>query len=301
MKSYSYQPLILIGAARSGTKLIRDLIAEHPSVDKVPYDINYVWRVGNDAMPHDELTPDLLTATIHHEILQHFETYSSGAPFLIEKTVSNCLRVPYVHAVFPDAQFIHLVRDGRDVVESARRQWNAPPNWRYILGKARTFPFTDAFGYALSYAKDAFRKLVTQNGSKASTWGPRYAGIEEDLANKTLLEVCAVQWARSVEKASTDLGRLPDEQVITVRYEDFVTDPRGYLERIARFIGLDPLPYAGNANLDVVSQQNVGKGIRNLSPEQLARIQPIIEDTLSMLGYTQTHPATRSSNATNTR
>lgn len=287
---YRYQPLILIGAARSGTKLVRDLIAAHPAVDRVPYDINYIWRLGNEHLPHDELSPELLTPQIRQRILRGFTRYSSWAPFLIEKTVSNCLRVAYVHAVFPEARFIHLVRDGRDVIESVYRQWIAPPDWRYILEKAKSFPLTEAFGYALYYARYTCRKLVTPDKKKSGTWGPRYAGIDEDLASKDLLEVCAIQWARSVERALSDLSSLPIEQVLSIRYEDFVRNPCSYLEMIAQFAGIAPVPYLEKVNVEIVSQQNIGKGSRNLSPEQMALVLPRIHNALSLLNYNTTLP-----------
>ncbi len=281
--TYQYQPIILIGAPRSGTKLVRDLIAEHPDVDRVPYDVDYVWRLGNEDVPYDEIPVDFLTPQIRQRILRRFESFRSGAPFLIEKSVSNCMRIPYVHAVFPDARFIHLVRDGLDVVESIYRQWIAPPDWRHILEKAKTFPLTEAFGYALSHARNTFLKVVMSDKKKGGTWGIRYAGIDEDVASKDLLEVCAIQWARCVEKALSDLSSLPIEQVLTIRYEDFVRNPRSYLEMIALFAGIDPVPYSEKVNVETISQQNIGKGSRNLSPEQMALVLPRIENTLSLL------------------
>ncbi|MDH5508429.1 MAG: sulfotransferase, partial [Anaerolineae bacterium] len=151
----SCQPVFLIGAARSGTKLLRDIVSQHPDVEKIPYDINYIWRFGNEKLSHDELTPSLLTPQIIKRIRQQFETYHAGRSILIEKTVSNCLRIPFVAAVFPQAKFIHLIRHGEDVVESAYRQWIAPPDWNYIFEKARTFPLLETPGYALRYIINA--------------------------------------------------------------------------------------------------------------------------------------------------
>jgi hypothetical protein len=281
-----YQPLILIGAARSGTRLVRDLIAEHPDVDKVAYDVNYIWRLGNETVPHDELSIELLTPQIQQRIWRKFESFRSGAPFLIEKTVQNCLRVPYVCAVFPKARFIYLIRNGWDVVESAYREWTAPPDWGYILKKARTFPLTEAFGYALDYAGGTFRRLMTQDKTKISTtWGPRYTGIDEDIATKEVLEVCAIQWARSVEKSLFDLSSLSAEQVLTIRYEEFVQRPAEHLQQIAQFAGFDPGPYAQLSALQKVSPGHIGKGFRQLSTEQRALVQPHLQNVLSLLEY----------------
>jgi hypothetical protein len=285
MTTDHFQPIILIGAARSGTKLVRDLIATHPNVDKVPYDINYVWRLGNEAARHDELSVDWLTPRIRKRILCRFATFSTHVPFLIEKTVSNCLRVPYVQAIFPEARFIHLVRNGYDVVESVHRQWLASPDWRYILGKAKTFPLSDACGYAFAYARDACLKFVLPNRRQRGVWGPHYVGVEADLASKDLLEVCAIQWARCVELALKDLSCLPIEKTLTIRYEDFVTNPHLHLAIMAEFIGLDPRAWPGEIDGHMVSDRNIHKGLRTLSLRQRALIQPYIQDALSQLNY----------------
>src|SRR5260221_4458788 len=240
---YSYRPVIIIGAARSGTKMTRDVIARHPGVDRIPFDINYVWRFGNECYRHDELPSSALTPEIRSRLISYFNQNSTGRPFLIEKTVSNCLRIPFVYAVFPDAIFVHLIRDGRDVVESVQRQWTARPDWRYVLEKARTFPILQAPGYALKYASTMLKRVLRNTERSAGTWGPRYQGIDEDVAHRDLIEVCAIQWVRSVEATLRDLAAVPADQVINVRYEDFVQNPQDQLKQIAARIGLDGSAY----------------------------------------------------------
>src|SRR5262249_30900513 len=41
-----------------------------------------------------------------------------GAKFLVEKTPDHGLHLPLIHALFPDAAVVHLLRDGRDVAAS---------------------------------------------------------------------------------------------------------------------------------------------------------------------------------------
>jgi len=281
----TYRAVFLIGAARSGTKLVRDIIAEHHSVDKVPYDINYIWRLGNGGLAHDELHPDLLTAKIQSRILKQIAKFSKGAPILIEKTVSNCLRIPYLKAIYPDALFIHLIRDGLDVVESVYRQWIAAPDWNYIFRKAMSFPFLDAFGYAVRYGTLTVHKMLAKN-STPDIWGPRYDGILQDVKNMEIIEVCAVQWVRSVEKALRHIKKLPVEKCLTVRYEDFVEDPHSLLDLIGGFLGIDPA-YYHNLDLISISKINIGKGRKNLRPEQANLVLPLIKDTRKYLGYSE--------------
>ncbi len=279
------QPIILIGAARSGTKLVRDIIASHPEVGKVPYDVNYIWRLGNERLTHDELTPDLLTPMNKFHIRRQVEAFGNGKICLIEKTVSNCLRVPFVSTIFPEAKYIHLVRNGEDAIESAYRQWIAPTDWKYILKKAESFPLLKAPGYAFGYAKRILGRLLLRDRRKLGTWGPRYRGIDEDVITKDLIEVCSIQWARSVEKAIESLSEIPSERVHHLNYESFVTDPQHHLQKIARFCGIDPEPYCDKQLLQQISQGNIGRGRKSLSADQYSIVQHYVTQTMCLPGY----------------
>jgi hypothetical protein len=46
--NYAYPPIILIWAARSDARLVRDQRARHHSMDKVSYDVNFIWCVGTN-------------------------------------------------------------------------------------------------------------------------------------------------------------------------------------------------------------------------------------------------------------
>lgn len=279
-KETPFIPLIIIGAARSGTKLLRDLVGLHPDVSKVPYDVNYIWRIGNENLNHDELRPEQSTVQIEEQIRGQLKKYYEKTPVLVEKTVSNCLRVSFTNTVYPDAYYIHLVRNEYDVIESVYRQWTQSPDWRYILKKARTFPVNQAPGYAFSYMKDISRKLFSSTASSPSfSWGPRYEGLDDDLQNKDLLEVCATQWRRCIDLASRDLENIQSmsavNRVLTIRYEGLVTSPQDHLAQIAEFIGL-PSRALNSIQLPKVETSNIGKGLRTLSKERIDIIDNVI-------------------------
>ncbi len=279
-----YRMIFLIGAARSGTKLVRDVIATHPAIDRVPYDINYIWRLGNEHLQDDQISVAAITPEIRARIQRRItQDYHRGAPFLIEKTVSNCLRIPFLQALYPDALFIYLLRDGRDVVESSMRQWTARPDWRYILRKIRTFPVLSAPAYALRYAFTTVQRLTATHQSVPATWGPRYAGIDEDVRRLDLLEVCARQWLHCVELAEHDLGQLPSEQVLTIRYEAFVRDPLADLQILAAKIGIPA--YDERMIAGMVSAAYIGRGVQTLPPQQQVQLEQAIGTVCIRLGY----------------
>lgn len=280
-----YQPIFIIGAARSGTKILRDVLASHSSLDNVPYDINYIWKLGNEDCLHDELSIKNITPETSLAIKNEINKFHADAPYLLEKTVSNCLRLPYVEEIFPKVKYIFLIRDGRAVVESAMRQWHAPTDWNYIIKKARTFPLIKAPGYAWAYIRNLLKRHYKLKGAKLPTWGPRYEGIDQDVLTKDLLEVCTIQWVHSIKKALLFFETIDLKRVIKIRYEDFVHQPEKTVQQIANYLDIDFDEYLDNNIFSSISTSNIGKWEKNLSQEQKLALLPLVRETLINLGY----------------
>lgn len=283
-REQSPRRIVILGAARSGTKMLRDALARATGAGSVPYDIGYVWRVGNEGNPDDLLSPGAIGPEGQRFIRRFVDRYADGVPpAVIEKTVGNTMRVPSVASVLPDAMYIHLIRDGVDVIESTRRQWTAPADLRYLLGKARHFPPRLAPRYGVKYLRSIAGRHRRDDG-RIGTWGPRYPGIDEDLKVGPLLAVCARQWRWAVVQARTDLARLK-LPVVEVRYEQFVTEPEAELERLTRFAGLpsDPLRLRSAAGQVVATRLGVGRGA--LTHDELDVVDTEAGELLSALSY----------------
>jgi hypothetical protein len=279
-----HPPIFLIGAARSGTKFLRDVLAASDDVRQVPYDINYVWRYRNENAPSDVLDPATLTQRQRRFIQGEIRRQARARPGdrIIEKTVSNTLRVPFVDAVFPEAHYIHLLRDGRDVSESAMQQWRKPPSWGALWDKLRRMSPRN-MGYVVWFGRNLLSGLVSGRGGGA-VWGPRYPGIDRDVHDKTLAEICALQWKTSVESATRDLAALPEAQsrVHRIRYEDLIADETC----LAKLV--DALNLSGkNAIVDrwrtCVRRSESRFGA--LNPAEKSQITTIIGDRLKIEGY----------------
>lgn len=278
-------PIVILGAARSGTKFLRDVLAAAPEARAVPYDVPYVWRY-RAAQAHDALEPDSLTPariTFIRRQLHRLAGLREGDGILIEKTVGNTLRVPFVAQVLPEARFVHLVRDGRDVTESAMRQWHAPPDWPALWTKLRGMPLSNA-GYALWFGANFLKGLASGRGG-GKVWGPRYPGIAEDAATLALARVCARQWRHSVETATQNLAALTPDRVHHIRYEDLTGGPEALSKLIA---GLDlPAPEKILARYSE-SIKNASPRLwqTRMSPEDQEHMWDEISQTLGTLGYT---------------
>ena len=247
---------------------MRDLLAEHPSIGCVPYDINYLWRIGSETVEHDELAPPL-DARAKERVWRAMSQV--GSPVVVEKTVSNCLRVPMLVDAFPEAEFVFLLRDGIDVTESAMRQWQAPIDWRYSLRKALSFPWLTAPRYAFDHVRAS---LGRSDGNHGSTWGPRYVGIDSDTAERSLAMVCARQWSACVRAAASGF-QAAGKQPLLVRYEALVEQPLETVNSIHLHLGLE----AVDGIRRQVQSGERGKGLRSLSAEDVAAIRAEVDPT----------------------
>lgn len=276
--------IVIIGAARSGTKLLRDMLAETTGAGSVPYDVGYVWRVGNESIAHDRLDPMTITPKTRRFIARFVDGYAAGSPpAVIEKTVGNALRVPFVATVFPDARFVHLIRDGVDVTESTLRQWTAPTDWRYIAAKARHFPARLVPSYGARYVGSLVSRFG-RSDRRVGSWGPRYPGIDNDLATEDLLVVCARQWRESVERSCDAFAGL-EQPVHEVRYEAMVQDPVGTIKELAEFLDLTVSERALSHAATRIEPEHTGRGRAALAVTDRRAVARELSPLLNALGY----------------
>lgn len=281
-------PIVLLGAARSGTKFLRDVLSGSAQIAAVPYDVAYIWHYGREGVPHDLFIRADATETLKRRTpAQLRKAAGMGADDsrrLLEKTVGNTLRVGFVDEILPGAQFIHLVRDGRAVTESAMRQWRMPADWRSSMGKLKDTLASNP-RYALWFGRNFVSGMLSgRKGGKV--WGPRYEGIEEDAATRPLEEVCARQWAESVRHARKQLAGIPPDRTHTVRYEDLLEED-GTFDALTGFLGLEDgaavkMRFRARARRD-----ELDKWREALTEAQIAAIIAIAEPELAAFGYLQ--------------
>lgn len=282
-------PILILGAARSGTKLMRSLVAKGSGFAEVAYDVNYLWRLGSENPPHDALAASDLTDETAERIRQEIGRaagVAAGSFDFVEKTVSNILRIPFVLKVFPEARFVVVIRDGRDVAESALRSWSERPSAGYLLAKAATFPWMKCLGYAKRAATGAFARATGKG--ETSVWGPHYSGIEIDLAHHDLLEVCARQWAACMDAYAASRHRLAPGRFIEIHYEDLVEAPEEEAERLAEFLKTERPSSLVDFARSSIRTDRVGARSA-LSEADRIRVEGLLARTLIRWGYPLEH------------
>jgi len=144
-------PLFLLGSQRSGTTMLRLMMNNHPQL-AIPHETAFITIYYKKLANYGDLTDDDNLRRLFDDVSQHplvkrgklikdpetvlsrpiksyrdlvdaiFQAYANslGKPRWGDKTPFYTSDIDVLHRVFPDAKFLHLVRDGRDVVLSQK-------------------------------------------------------------------------------------------------------------------------------------------------------------------------------------
>ena len=132
-------PLLVLGVRRSGTTLLRVMLDRHPDlavpdesyfipqladrqpaqidVDAFIDDLRRLPTIRDWAVPLDEVRARLRPGMpLGQAIGAVYETYAArhGKSRWGDKTPMYMQRLPLLERLFPDARYVHLIRDGRD-------------------------------------------------------------------------------------------------------------------------------------------------------------------------------------------
>ncbi len=287
MRSFPFTPLIIIGAPRSGTNMLRDALTYFSGVATWPCDeINYIWRRGNATHPSDAFDPEMARPAVRRYIRGRFEWVARryNADVVVEKTCANSLRGYFVDRVVPEAKYVFIRRDGLDALESAMKRWQAAFEPVYILRKIRFVPLADAPFYAKRFLDGRLQSLLYRQ-ARLSAWGPRLENMSDIIAARPLDETCALQWKSCVDAAAGFFANMPDARYCEVSYESLVKNPEAELQRLLNFAGINHSVAAHPESVAGISSASIGKGRQALGEDTATRLMPLIKDTMARYGY----------------
>ena len=212
-------PIFIVGAPRSGTNIFYRTFAKHPDLawisnitkkfpsslwltrtimlfrdDHRPTEANNVWQkfTGND---HESLGRGDVTAAADNYLRTVVENNLRifKKPRFVNKCPGNSVRIEFLREIFPDAIFIHIIRDGR------------------------------AVGYSI------MRSRLEHSGAYWSVKPPGW----RDLMKLPLVDACALQWKMTVQAILQSAKNLPRKQYLAIKYEDLVARPVEIFKQVA--------------------------------------------------------------------
>lgn len=256
--------IVMGGAPRSGTTVLRKLFDRHPAVRAgaetklfVPAAYNLAFLAEAYDVPFGELRAMRASATSQAAFIDAFATRVRAAAAKTrwaEKTPQNIRHLDWIAEHFPRASFVHIIRDGRDVVCSMRTH----PDWRWVDGRWQ-------------------KVLVT----RPTIWYAR----------------------RWLDDTAAGMAWRGDPRYVEIRYEDLVADPAAVLREVCAVAGVeaDPawlaLATTPAATADetgqtkrpdyegAVSGASVGRWRTDLSADDRREVERLCGSRLRELGY----------------
>jgi hypothetical protein len=258
--------LVIIGAPRSGTNILRDVLTGLPEFSTWPCDeINFVWKHGNISHPYDDLPAEAAGEQTRRFVRKQFKKLSrrTNARYVVEKTCANSLRLDYVDRIVPEAHYVLLVREGQD------------------LNKARYIAPSDFLAVLWQTVQKRLGGSARKEGAAWTSWGPVTAEIEGFIANgRSIPEISALQWAQCVSSSLRFFEQLDHERWVVVSYEDFVHHPEEEVKRILKMLGTSARDAVLTAACKKVDAGRVGKSGDLFSDEQLQRVNEMTEPVM---------------------
>ncbi|WP_411954022.1 sulfotransferase family protein [Alkalibacillus sp. S2W] len=285
--------IIIIGAARSGTKMLGNVFSMHPDVSYFG-EVNQIWRTGQESLSHDALSIDQQNVVA---IRNKFKEKCKGDTVIVEKTAANSLRLPLIAEVFDDVRFIHIVRDGRDVALSAAQKWQGENskferetltygNSKRTVIKRMTHRLKNStFKEFVSLVPKGINASLSFWGiKKETTWGPVVPGLKEFRKNHSLIETCAYQWMISEIFIKNYFASNTESKVKEVKYEDFCNNPNEFIKEFFKFTDLQVPRNIEDIN-ESVKTGNEQRWKKELTDKDLKNVENLCADLLRSYNY----------------
>lgn len=288
--SIARDPLFIIGTGRCGSTVFHDLFAYHPQLtwftalaNKYPRRpqrnskmVSLVGLPGVGRLVRQKFAPveawpfwehyfrgfsapcrDLTAADAFPYAVSSLRSMARscvtrGRPQLLCK-ITGWPRVGFLHAVFPNAKFINVIRDGRAVASSLLRV-------KFWLG---------------------------WRGPEAWTMGPLSAEQNErwQKYERSFVALAGLEWEILMDAYGRAKQSIPADRLMEIRYENLCADPLGQVRAATEFAGLPWSPQLERniALLPLTSQNDKWK--QGLSPAQQEILTDCLRPSLARWGY----------------
>jgi len=268
------RPILVLGCPRSGTTMLLQGLLRSGQLRSVQSEGHILWdefhSIEERGWESDGLGADDVTQREREYVYCAIRLVTRGRRF-VDKTPPNCLRVPYLDALFPDATYVFLRRRAADNVNSLIEAWRARPRFvKYRL-------------------PEPLRGLGELDGSR---WSLTLIPGWRELRDAPLEEVCARQYVACNEAVLDAREGMDPARWVDVAYEELVAEPVVELRRLSERLDL---PFTAGAERYAAGLgSNLARTTltaprpekwREQNAEAIERILPLVASLERRLGY----------------
>jgi hypothetical protein len=261
------QPFFIVSSGRSGTAMLHKALSAVPGVEmhheyavQIAQPLAVKRYLGAvDATETRRALDESFGAAIRQARGSHWGDSSNKLSWLI----------PDLAALFPDARFVHLVRDGRKVASS----------YFHKLGDET---YDDRSNAALQAWHDGVGPLPPPE--KPYWWPVPRRGDADAQAFRRFDQFQRIcwHWAEINRVALAELAALPQDRTLFARLEDLTASP-SLVRELYAFLGL---PFRGSDFAVFARPHNVNRPEdRLLDARQTAQFEAIAGAMMERLGY----------------
>lgn len=234
------EKFFILGHARSGTTLLMRLASLHPDVHcnyqahfftrkpllkslvDSPEAEEWLKRKSNRWNGGRDLSPLILRASA--DFIMERDAAREGKRIVGDKSPSSTIHgeaVRDMHAIYPDAKLVYIVRDGRDVLISERFR-NFVEESKFLSAEDRRI-LSD-----LRADSASFRLGSTQAFSEG----------RRSIFTESFIRRVAKGWVTNLRETNDEAQRLYGKNYFSLRYEDLLKNPFSEMSRLWKFLGV---------------------------------------------------------------
>jgi len=229
-------PIYILGAGRSGTTILGKLFHMHPQCGFLnepkamwhsiyPYEDligSYSRQKATYRLGETDVTPEIREVI---ERLYGFYLLIVGAQRVVDKYPEMIFRVPFLRAIFPDAKFVFLIRNGLDTLRSIS-------TWSNMHSDYAGSEKHDWWGVERRKWRLLLEQVVAQDPILSQHLG--------EISNFSRPEnMAAIEWIVTAREGLHLMKNIPSE-IHLIRYENLVKNPTETILDLLEFCQLKP-------------------------------------------------------------
>ncbi len=225
------EKFFIFGHARSGTTLLMRLIRLHPEVHcnyqahfftrqpllkslvNTPEAEEWLTRKSNRWNQGGDLSPLVLRAAA--DLILERDAAREGKLIVGDKSPSSTIHgqaVRDMHAVYPDAKLVYIVRDGRDVLISER--------FRNFVEESKFLTAED-------------KRIISDLQADSAP----FSDGRRSIFTETFIRRVASGWVKNLQETEDEARRLFGDNYFGLRYEDVLSTPLEEMSKLWTFLG----------------------------------------------------------------